>query len=76
MKEWVLNLLLLLIASVVIVIVLYATGICIWGCPPGDEQVDEENPPCLDQPREAGASRRDRFGVAYLLLLSPLLLLL
>jgi hypothetical protein len=70
MKEWVLKL--FIVAGVLAaVIVPVAICICIAGWPSGDEQVDEENPPCLDQSREARASRRRSFGIEFFLL-SPM----
>ncbi|KAF8847076.1 hypothetical protein BDZ45DRAFT_811835 [Acephala macrosclerotiorum] len=70
MKEWVLKL--LIVAGVLAaVIVPVAVCISIAGWPSGDEQVDEENPPCLDQSREARASQRRSLGIEYFLL-SPM----
>ena len=63
---------LLIVAGVLAaVIVPVAICICIAGWPSGDEQVGEENPPCLDQSREARASQRRGLGIEYLLL-SPM----
>jgi len=68
MKEWVLKL--LIVAGVLAAVIgPVAIFICIAGWPPGDEQVDEENPLCLDQSREARASQRRGLGVEYFLLL-------
>jgi len=66
MKEWVLKLLVFagVLAAVIIPI---AICICIAGWPPGEEQVDEENPPYLDQSRETRTQRRG-LGVEHLFL--------
>lgn len=63
---------LLIVAGVLAaVIVPVAICICIAGWPSGDEQVDEENPPRLDQSRGARASQRRGLGIEYFLL-SPM----
>ncbi len=70
MKEWVLK---LLIVAGVLAAVIVPVAICIYigGWPSGDEQVDEENPPCLDQSRESRASQSRSLGIEYFLL-SPM----
>jgi hypothetical protein len=74
MKEWILALLILEGVSAAVMVPL-AICICIGGWPSGDEQVDEENPPSLDQSRGARASHSRGLGIDFflliLLLLSP-----
>jgi 4-hydroxybenzoate polyprenyltransferase len=64
---------LLIVASVFAAVIVLAVINIYW--PSGDEQVDKENPPSLDQPREGRASqRRDSgsLGAVFFLLLSPI----
>ena len=73
MKGWVL--ILLVVAGVLAAfIVPVAIVICYAGWPHSNEQVDEENPPHLYQSREDIVPGREGLGLAYLLILSPLLL--
>jgi hypothetical protein len=70
MKELVLKV--FIVAGVLAAIIVpVAVCICIAGWPSGDEQADEESPPCLDQPRKARASQRRGLGIEYFLL-SPM----
>jgi len=66
MKGWVLCL--LIFAGVLAAIITISICIACW--PLGDEQVDEEKPPCLDRSQEARASQRRGLGIEDLFMLN------
>lgn len=61
---------LLIVASVFAAVIVLAVIYIYW--PSGEEQVDEENPPSLNQSREARESQSSNLGIEWFLLLSPL----
>jgi beta-lactam-binding protein with PASTA domain len=61
---------LLIVASVFTAVIVLAVIYICW--PSGDEKVDEENSPSLDQSREARESQSSDLGIEWFLLLSPL----
>lgn len=72
MKDWVLALLIVAGVFAAVIVVVAVIYICIECWLSGDEQADEENPPCLDQSRGGRASQRRDSWVVFFLLLSPI----
>jgi len=72
MKEWGLKLLIVAGVLATVIVLVVAIYICIAGWSLDGQQVDEENPPCLDQSQEARESQREDLGIEYFLLFAML----